>query len=329
MTEICQLFFNFRNNLLKESIHNLNLGKMKKIITLILLWLLINSLKAQKYVPFPDSNALWEVQGYNEINCPPPTYLCFTVQYYINGDTSINTIQYHKLYSVYLLETQYPTYAYKGAIRQDTAQKKIFFWLPNNPHEDILYDFNLNIGDTLPETLLVPFKYWVTELDTVVIGGIARKKYLISCDQINCNGCYIIEGIGNSSGLLEPLGYFEGGSFLICFNQNDTTHYSPYGHCEIINDFGLVENIYEKIKISIHPNPTNDILYINIDLEEKLNKRDLLLLIYDSSGKGIKKRQLIINDLIELNVSNFKKGIYSIGIFNNGKKIFTDKFIKN
>ena len=67
---------------------------MKKIIMIILLVISLG-LSAQKYVPFPTENAQWSEIYIQEGYCEPNG--CKT-QYKILGDTTINSILYHKIY---------------------------------------------------------------------------------------------------------------------------------------------------------------------------------------------------------------------------------------
>ena len=79
-------------------------------------------------------------------------------------------------------------------------------------------------------------------------------------------------------------------------------------------DFGILEN-----KINIFPNPTSDILHIEIP-NQSIQKID----VYDITGKHLK--EFITADI---DMSNLKQGIYYIKISTKSNLILHSKVIKN
>lgn len=76
---------------------------------------------------------------------------------------------------------------------------------------------------------------------------------------------------------------------------------------------------YDKIKINVFPNPTNEILYINLDSSEDISS-DLNYTIYDALGNVIityKGSDL----LTSFNSSSLSKGIYYVHLSINDKII--------
>src|SRR5688572_13337561 len=168
---------------------------MKNIITSILLLVVCGS-QAQTniYHPFPDSNAVWNVfaSGCCTASCPgpinDPVIDDFTFSYFISGDTLVNGLTYHKLYKSgshhqhCVLGTSVDNWNFynnvpAGVFRQDTAAKQVYKLASFN-QECLLYDFNLNIGDTLKGDCM----NWgscaiVTSIDSVLVGGNYRTRY--------------------------------------------------------------------------------------------------------------------------------------------------------
>ena len=78
---------------------------------------------------------------------------------FINGDKIIGTHTYHKIYTTGQHTNWCPSYsgyyynACNCALRQDSLQKKVFQYSSTYSKDTLLYDFNLNVGDTLPHTL--------------------------------------------------------------------------------------------------------------------------------------------------------------------------------
>src|ERR1035437_5061123 len=142
------------------------------------------------YHPFPDSNAFWNQHSYS-LNF---NHTCSTDDYYalfINGDTIIGTNTYHKIYrqgyTVYACwnPPTTPVYSYYSAhydcaIRQDSLQKKVFHYYNYYPSKDtILYDFNLNVGDTVPLTYAGSYFETVSKVDSALVGTKYHKKFTL------------------------------------------------------------------------------------------------------------------------------------------------------
>lgn len=200
------------------------------------------------YHPFPDNNAVWNFHF--QANC-------FSMgdgnDYYsinFSGDTLINSQTYHKLTTPFV-ET-YSTGScsgtltgYKGAIRQDITAKKVFIVPPTETTEELLYDFNMQVGDTVKGYIatIYPPADTVISIDSVLVGSTYRKRWNIN----NCYNIYIIEGVGSTYGLLEisPDCMFDHADYsLTCFQQNgrplypDTiTNCEPILSMPIINHF--------------------------------------------------------------------------------------------
>lgn len=183
--------------------------------TVLLLFLLSPAmLFAQTYVPFistSDSSDTWmDVNSCTDFQC----YHTFTNRYTIAGDTMIGGIQYAKIYS----KTEHKQGAdqgqsctesisyyeyYFGAVRE--SGKKIYIILDLNPVEYVAYDFNLTVGDTMPSpdgsTTTDPNSQIINSIDSVLVFGSYRKRYLVNANK------FVIEGIGASTGLFNPLDY--------------------------------------------------------------------------------------------------------------------------
>ncbi len=185
---------------------------MKKL--LFFFFLVPVTLTAQTYVPFistTDSSDTWlDVNSCTDLNC----YHTYTNRYTIEGDTMIGGLQYMKIYCKTKHEqgsdqsqwctvsTTYSEY-YFGAMRE--SGKKIYV-IPDlfNPVEYVAYDFNLSVGDTLPSPASLPSDpsgRIISSIDSVQVFGAYRKRYLINSSK------YVIEGIGASTGLFNPIVY--------------------------------------------------------------------------------------------------------------------------
>lgn len=112
-------------------------------------------------------------------------------------------------------------------IRQEG--RALFVW--NGEADQLLFDFDLEIGDVLP----LAFNnsdpnIEVVDLDSVEINGEWRRVYTTSGGTAET----IVEGIGSARGLFEPISdIFECGHNFVCFSLNGGPVY-PGQECEII-----------------------------------------------------------------------------------------------
>lgn len=247
----------------------------KNILIAILIFPQIAFSQDYKYIPFPDSGAIWS-EVYqppigSDLTWPNPINERFT----LNGDdTIINKILYKKLYVFYDTVFIKSNATYIGGIREDSS-KKIFyigdvihflkpsiysFWDIIDPKntELLLYDFSLSIGDTLvggnlttPDDILV-----VTAIDTIFVGNSIRKQF--SFEPIYW--VKWVEGIGNLKGLLFTSGDLPTNGLdnnLICFKQNNEILYfnNYYNDCmPLITGIETYQD--NNSEIIVYPNPT-------------------------------------------------------------------------
>lgn len=251
---------------------------MKKNISIVLILIpLVAFSQEYKYIPFPDSGAIWsEVYYYPDPVWPntvakQPTFERFTLS---GEDTVINDTTYKKLYIFYDTLFNKSNAIYIGGIRED-ENKKVYFKGDSVIHdfkpsyynsyspieamgnELLLYDFSLSIGDTLKYANLSKGDEFliVSSVDTILIGNTHRKRF--SFEPI----WWVkwIEGIGNIKGLLFTSGDlpFNGiDDDLICFKQNSEILYfnNNYDDCMPLIT-GIETYQYNNSAIIIYPNP--------------------------------------------------------------------------
>ena len=281
---------------------------MKKRLLLILLsFFILNKVNAQTnvYHPFPDSISLWNETSY--YTC------CATIVFnpqveFLGGDTVISTRHYKKILATgyqYAQNTTCCNYinSYKGAMRQDTAHKKVYLCLPTDTTDVLLYDFNLQVGDTLPPTYInAGHLAYVTSISSVLIGTTYRKKY-------NMSGFSYIEGIGSTQGLLYQKND-DGGSDLNCFSQNHVTLYpSITDSCSSTVSIKAIKNNLAS-NIVIYPNPAQN----NFTIQTNTNDKQTLQ-VFDVNGKLVLTQT--INGTINIDASTLAQGVYNVSVTNN------------
>ncbi|MBN2728798.1 MAG: T9SS type A sorting domain-containing protein [Bacteroidales bacterium] len=307
---------------------------MKKILFVSFFCLLASQCFSQIYAP--DSAATWSIveeysQGLDE-------YYFHTLPY--NDDTLIGGFAYSKLYE---LPGTYPG-NYKGAYRVDTTGKVLF--IPTNDTSEVLLrDFGVVPGDTVNDIYL-GFSGYTSHhgspsevlIDCVVdsiayfdVGPHSLKAVYLSVDSSTSPTCYQndlfwIEIIGNPIGGIFNLLHLDGAIpvdmyGLWCMSYQDTIysggpffiyydpHFSYYaGTCTVPTS---VDNNYNNLSFSLYPNPVAEKLFIKSGL-----KTSCYITIKSMSSENLLVyKNVDIDKIFELDVSNFKQGVYLLSIY--------------
>ena len=250
---------------------------MKKIILLFLIFNATFSFsQTSVYHEFPDSNAVWNFDCVQWM-CMPigaggQANVHFQYSVIINGDTTINGLTYDKLFTPFIHEIlnvncqMWMGPGYKGAVREDVSLKKVFYVPQSDTAEQLLYDFNMQVGDTVQGYLrsyLQPGFDTVISIDSVLVGNTFRKRWYVN----NSYFISIIEGIGSTYGLIEPS---PGTSTdfptydLTCYRLFDATLYpDTLTNCDLITSLPSVEE--GRNTIHVYPNPSRGRLNIESD----------------------------------------------------------------
>lgn len=285
-----------------------------------------------QYIPFPTDNAVWVNHRYyfgGEWTTPTPNELDQIENFCVNNeDTVINSNAYIKL--------SYCDGSYRGALRDAGGQ--VFFVSKDSLEERLLYDFTVEIGDTLTnlffQNLWVDTLY-VSNVSSILIGGQSRKTVFLSLESdLNSSlGAYWIEGVGCTAGLLvDPdVNNNISGIYarLECFSSNDSLfspvsnfYYMGSGTCQLnyLSDNQLFEEPF-----NIYPNPANDIVYVQFSNSNE----PFEISIFNSLGQRVYVESVQENQFpFSITVLDWQPGIYFVSV-KNSTGIFSDKFIKN
>lgn len=312
---------------------------MKKLFLFFLIFLqtAISFAQTNVYHPFPSDSAVWNVSYEDYWN-----YDCLKYSYSITGDTAINSVTYHKIWQqgerffmqtnsgpgpqVFCTNQLTGTYSrYKGAIREDIVQKKVYFLPPSLSRDTLLYDFTLNVGDTVKGYFAMYDPIVIKSVDSTLIGMQYRKTWNID-PMCGWGGPTprIIEGVGSIFGLLElPCGIEKSSRTLLCFSENNKTLYPNYNGssaCTIINSVTEKENI--KNVVQIFPNPSNGKFQLTLNF-----LKGSTFEIMDVLGNTILKSE-IKNETTEMDLSDYKSGIYFVRITDSKGNFVVKKIIK-
>lgn len=287
----------------------------------------------QSYVHFPDSVAVWHETYIQQI--PPPILWYDAIgETYYKGDTTFNNLTYHKLFrtnrNIFCSQIIQGAY-YVGALREDTIQQRIYvreYWQDT---EHILYDFSLEVGDTLPDIT----ELTVTSIDTIITSdGIARRRWHVPYYYYEA---YYIEGIGGNLGLLSGVIGVEYPNVTMCFegDEKQTVYINEYfgygyGYCHVPTDscwnVGIREdNCYGDF--SIYPNPVYSHELFTLVMSKSKQEQIKTIDLYDIQGS---EHSQIISPVFPIAIkSPEKQGLYFLRISYMDGNQYTIKLIVN
>ncbi len=205
----------------------------------------------------------------------------------ILGDTILNGVEYKKLYKRFkhtnTVMPPFPnqgsttiTYESKGPmfIRYEDLENKVYFREKADTSEVVIYDFNLELGDTIALRSEYYNSNTVKRLDTISVLGI--NQTILVLDTLFTpirNG--IINGVGSLNGLTYFQPRFEALSGcimmtdLVCFEYNNNTFRSLWAEqnqlpCPSLSEF--ISNSKDVViePITIFPNPNYGTFHIQI-----------------------------------------------------------------
>jgi hypothetical protein len=282
---------------------------MKTLITLFFGLTISGLIYSQDYYPIVQENNEWSTLIVNEAGPYPWDTTYYTERHKLSGDTIINGQTYKKVYKT---SEEFPlNWGYWGGIREEN--KKVWRLGTNNYPERLIYDFSLNVGDTI----------WLYEYDPMILDSIGykhinnenRKHMYFSYPGYPSLTELWIEGIGSSKGILEPgTATVDGGGFwFLCMKENGEIIYmNPnYNNCFLITGIAEMNNSL----IQVYPNPAKDIIRItNID-----NIQIESISLFDLKGQKLREFE---KTETELDISGISTGIYLLKLtYENRKEI--------
>lgn len=179
---------------------------MKNLIFIIAIFSSI-SLFSQDYTPMLVEGKTWDMKRTTYMVPPTGTTEIIYFSYYIEGTQIINSQEY------FILKNN-ADWEIEHYLREDTNTKKVYEYFMDTETEQVLFDFNAEVGDSF--TCVFQFNGWVfcnegesttevIEIGNTVVFGESRKYYSVNIlDEYNevWGNFTVIEGVGFSdSGL--------------------------------------------------------------------------------------------------------------------------------
>ncbi len=232
---------------------------------------------------------------------------------YMKGDTTWDGKIYHKIWEEGINELP-PQLGGNEILdrlhcllREEDAKFYAIFESQNK--EQLLYDFDLNVGDIV--YFNSPYQV-VDSITTFKFGTETRKKFHLSSQKFLAKYSYLLEGIGSEVGVSPDYNLFEGGKSLLCYLQNNN-YYETWGNsCTLVATETLDTETYFKC----YPNPANDVLHLDFDASSTAPH---FIQLYNALG------QLVLSKTSDattptLDVSTLPRGMYVVKVLGKGKK---------
>lgn len=330
---------------------------MKKILFAFVIFsqVLSEKIVAQNYVPFPDSLGKWNESssmcgtGGPGFSCCTDGYLyCQSIDTIISGN-EYSLIGFNHTYfqcehngtttSVHNYSFTPPGFIF-GAIREDSSRHVWFrrlndssgifsFLLDSVPLDQIfpldsdiiLYDFNLNAGDTVSWK---PFSNIVSAVDSIqLLNGEWRRRITFN----NYYSDYWIEGIGSDLGLFgsyQLAHWYFNYCKLNCFRIGNTLLYDTYSlsiNCD--QPYLGMDDLKPETDFSLFPNPAAN--SVNLFSNQK---KDSEFSIINTLGQTMKEISLPAGSRREtFSLENIPSGIYFCVLRTEDGKIAQQKLV--
>lgn len=197
---------------------------------------------------------------------------------------------------------------YLGSMRDEKG--KVFFVPANQAKEHLVYDFNVQKGDTIKNVLYrtqegryASSNLIVQDVDSITIYGFERKR-------IHFAGAYWIEGIGNTKGLMAE-NWMEASNIqmeLTCMSSMNVTYFpnTSAGYCELPKS--IDQHKYTKVTELVYPKNANN--WFNIVFDRRVDQDEIIVL--SDQGKIIKPFISVNPDRIGVDLSKYPAGNYII-----------------
>ena len=292
---------------------------MKRLIVLFLHLLLLCGISfGQKYEPFISDTKQWTyVQTLMLTGGDGTTYL--VEKCYFKGDTIWNDTVYRKFYTKQV-QPNLENERVSCFIREDTTERKVYVHDFNFNRTALLYDFNLNKGDSFKIYVLdnIYHKDKVFNVDTISINN-KKLKRIVFKDSITW-----VESLGSLTRM-----YIPSSGELICVKDGNSVLYlnSKFISCDMIfpqNSINAVQDIKLETpyRYNVYPNPieTSSVLKVKAD-----NHEIFKIEIFNSLGVLVREDNFIDNYPIGL--IHLSRGFHICHIKQNNKILGIDKLI--
>ena len=297
---------------------------MKFIISFFFILFFENFSFAQAYKPLLDYYNEWNVRFcYASV--------CDTDIYYTNGDTIVDGMNFKVLDGYHYISRGF-------LLREDVTERKVYLKaiLPNSINDYLLYDFSLEVGDSIDmKNPITPFPenagYY--KVDSIIprplVDGNNYKHFYLSPTPSNTvgeNNAIWVEGAGSLSIITAPGGDadIDGVGRLACMFKNGESFYS---------DLGIIDECNPSIILSVSSfsSENNNIKAISkpgTDIFELIHIDEIsTIILYDIKGLVLDTFKINHQSSTSINLENYPSGMYLLAFESNHKRIENIKIL--
>jgi hypothetical protein len=320
---------------------------MKNLFIVLYFLLLFTPARSQSsvYHHFPDSGFIWieEFTRAPDGQCCCSSSVCtnyFSYQHYLSGDSITGGYRYQHLYETgFVIRTNSgnvtcttnnysPCYQYFNhfdcaLIREDSAARQVFILMPGDTMEELFYDFNMNVGDSVRGKIGSGMNY-VSAIDSVQVGTDFHKRYWVTVfggNQLGYDSAYatITEGLGGSQGVMMPLMPVDSsfGNMICAYNQNVPVWPASQPGCLLPT--GNRPDVIAA-GLAVFPNPAND------RLDVYTGSGAGYLALFDMQGRIVLQTN-VSQSRTTLTLPDLPHGLYTIRYYNAAGHNVTRKIV--
>lgn len=265
-----------------------------------------------------DTNKIWSHLHISPDLGDPPPHTWTTDFIKFGQDTIINLNHYMRVF--HALDSNHLSWSLIGFIREDSTSK-VFYKSLLGSGERLLYNFNVQVGDTVTIQNGLTLDLVVDSIDSIFVYNKYRKRILLQWNEVWING------IGSMCGVLQSgFGGITGSiDMLLCYYENDTLKLTNQYFPECYyNNVGINEIDKNEINVMLYPNPVVGTSLFMI--EGNPDKEYFVLEIYSIIGTRLKS--IIINNerQVLIRKSDFSSGLYFYKLTTSKSEIKTGKF---
>jgi hypothetical protein len=310
-----------------------------KLRLLLVLGIISLGVQAQKWYP---DNATWIFNKQELLSYQAHGY----IEYEVVKDTIIESLEARLV----LIDSKHYNGIETGtdSIIVRESNSRIYYW--DEDQFKLMYDFNLNKGDTLDVEIAINNCDSVSPIiiDSVFyknISGHELKVQIISYTLFAENSLgittevteQIIENIGSERQFIYSPGCLIDEEFtysgLRCYNdenifyKNDwwSKHYPDIGCDSLINDSTSNIQVYGKSLVQIYPNPSDNFVIIENTFNNIIIKNSYAELY---SSTGIKLDRIPIGKATRVNLNQYQPGLLLIKIVQDNAVVEVFKILK-
>ncbi len=288
----------------------------KKFLFAVVMHLSMTS-SAQQYRPFPLLDAYWKegCGGFQPIECSRSIfYIEDTIHFDSHLYAAISQCGelYNSTFEGFCSQIPYGDFGnWIGCIRNDTIQKKVYI----NPdcesgaEEFLMYDFDLELGDTLPD-LYITSQFEQTRIisviDSVELTDGWHKRFKATSTYDEWNEIIFIEGVGCLTSFDNMNYIFESGCQITCLVVGGQIIYgtNPWNTCDL--EFINVREV-ATTEIKCFPVPANE--HMTIDFGHSLTGASDLS-VYNQFGQLVTKLQINQESQFTFSTEELPEGYY-------------------